>query len=170
MAKGERSVWPPFQVKRRPFSSSASIRPAPLQEATLSFVSGTVALRWLCERKCSTRAVSTGVKSTELGLSWASSAASGRAGPLLLSAAVASSSESKTGTTRESPTLSKMSRQKVEGREITSLPPFCESCLLDLITAPRAVELMKRTRRRFKTALWIPDLPSWSISCWSAGT
>jgi hypothetical protein len=146
------------------------MRPAPLQAWTFSLVIGTLTVRWLCERKCSTRAVSTGVNSTELGLSCASSWACGREVPPFASAAVASSSESKTGTTRERPTLSKMSRQKVEGREITSLPPFCESCLLALITAPSAVELMKRTRRRLRTALWIPDLPSWSISNCSAGT
>ena len=129
-------------------------------DCTRSLVIGTLTVRWLCERKCSTRAVSSGVKSTELGLSGESSGTDARPRLPDLSASVAASSESNTGTTRSRPTFSKMSRQNVEGREITSLPPFCESCLLDLITAPNAVELMKRTRRRFRTALWIPDLAS----------
>ncbi len=86
------------------------------------------------------------------------------------SAAAASSSESWIGTTRSSPTFSITSRQNEDGREMTSLPP-CPARTFDaLMIAPRAVELMNLTSRRFSTAWTMPPCMSASISSWRLRT
>ena len=168
MAKGCRS--PAVQVKRRPFSSRLAMRPTPRQLLPnwwpwTGFLPGET--RWVSVRKCSMRFLSVGENKTAASSSMtgpSSDSSADVAAPPELSAAAASSSELKIGTTRSRPTFSITSRQKDDGRAMTSLPPSRSRAFEALMIAPRAVELMNLTKRRFKTARETPACSRASIS------